>query len=614
MCGLVGFIGNGKKEDLDRILALLSHRGPDGEGIHIDYEKKIFLGHRRLAIRDIEGGIQPMSSRCHRYVLVYNGEIYNDQDLRNELESLGHKFETVSDTEVVLQALIEWGVPALARFDGQFALCFVDKLSDTVILARDRFGEKPLFWSQNHNGVIFASESNVLASHPWVVPKLDEVNCVRFLIMGYLPPPFSILQGVQQLRPGCYLRIGLGMIPEVSESQFALPWQSSQRNHSEPSTPHLRLIDIDHAVDSRRVADTEVGILLSGGIDSSLIANAAVRLGWNPSTFTIGFKDPTFDESHHAHLLAQKLRLQNFQKEFLNPSQNETFQILQTLDEPLADSSYLPTFTVFELSKQYSKVLLTGDGGDELFFGYEPYRVVRLSEFLGRVFPKWLSFCLLWILKRVPRSNSYMNSFDVAERFIDGLSSPLLRRVLVWMATLRTSDWKLFFDQNATLERVFDFVDEIPMDRDSVNSVRKLFLSTYLPGSIMTKSDRASMANSVEARTIFFYPDIVNFALSRSAGQEIKGKRGKQSLRRLASDAGLAEVSLRKKHGFAMPISETIRQLGIEAPIVALSSLNQLALNDEWDKLLSGKSTRVPFLWSVLSLVNCRSYRLAVGS
>jgi asparagine synthase (glutamine-hydrolysing) len=614
VCGLVGFIGNGKKEDLDRVLALLSHRGPDGEGTHIDYEKKIFLGHRRLAIRDIEGGIQPMSSRCLRYVLVYNGEIYNDKDLRNELKSLGHKFETVSDTEVVLQALIEWGVSALARLDGQFALCFVDKLSDTVILARDRFGEKPLFWSQNQNGVIFASESNVLASHPWVVPKLDEANCVRFLIMGYLPPPFSILEGVQQLRPGCYLRIGLGMNPEVSESQFALPWQNYQRNRSEPNASQLRLIDVDHAVDSRRVADTEVGILLSGGVDSSLIANAAVRLGWNPSTFTIGFKDPTFDESHHAHLLAQKLGLQNFQKAFLNPSQTETVQILQTLDEPLADSSYLPTFTAFELSKQYSKVLLTGDGGDELFFGYEPYRVVRLSEFLGRVFPKWLSFCLLWILKRVPRSNSYMNSLDVAERFIDGLSSPVLRRVLVWMATLRTSDWKLFFDQNATLERVFDFVDEIPMDRDSVNSVRKFFLSTYLPGSIMTKSDRASMANSVEARTIFFYPDILNFALSRSARQEIKGKRGKQSLRRLASDAGLGEVSLRKKHGFAMPISETIRQLGIEAPIVALSSINQLALNDEWDKLLRGKSTRVPFLWSVLSLVNCRSYRLAVSS
>jgi len=209
VCGIVGFCGPGNHEVLTHLVGKLQRRGPDGEGVFADKELRAYVGHRRLAIRDLQGGAQPMLAEGDRYVLSYNGELYNDIQLRQELELLGHKFVSRSDTEVVLRSLMQWGQAALQRLDGQFALCFLDRRDGSLLLARDRFGEKPLFWARISDGIVFASESNVLAQHPSFEPRLDEENCVRFLIMGYLPPPFSILQGVLQLLPGHYLRYSL---------------------------------------------------------------------------------------------------------------------------------------------------------------------------------------------------------------------------------------------------------------------------------------------------------------------------------------------------------------------------------------------------------------------
>lgn len=614
MCGIVGFFGSGDAADLARLTQLLAHRGPDGEGQFIDEHRQIFLGHRRLAIRDISGGGQPMHSLDERFVIVYNGELYNDRQLRQELESVGHRFVSESDTEVLLHALIEWKAEALARLDGQFALCFVNLESRDVIIARDRFGEKPLYWSQQSEGILFCSESSVLAQHPWVTPSLDENTCAQYLLLGYLPPPLSILRGVQQVRPGHALCFNTQQPDEIREFEFARPWENWKLNLSEESSGcSFGTEVIQAAVTSRRVSDVPAGVLLSGGVDSSLLVSSAVRADWWPPSFTIGFNEKSFDESTSASEIAAQIGIENTVRVLDGWSDDRVISLLQTLDEPLGDSSYLPTYEVFALASTKTKVLLTGDGGDELFFGYEPFRAFRFSQ----IFDRWLPPIFVRIIKRliriVPRSSSYMNRIEVTERFIDGLSYPSLLRVIVWMSTLRTFELEKFFVNKPHLETLVGDFASFDSGEDDLSTIRRYFLGSYLPGSIFAKSDTASMANSVESRTIFLHPSIVRYALSRRGRDEVSRRFGKLSLRQLAQDMGLRSVATRKKHGFAMPIAGILKNTRIPSPQVRMSAVNQSAVDHAWSAAQSGSTRHASFLWAALALVNSRSFRLATS-
>lgn len=613
MCGIVGFFGSGDASDLARLTRLLAHRGPDGEGQFIDEHRQIFLGHRRLAIRDISGGGQPMHSLDERFVIVYNGELYNDRQLRQELESLGHKFVSKSDTEVLLHALIEWKAEALARLDGQFALCFVNLESRDVIIARDRFGEKPLFWSKQSDGIIFSSESSVLAQHPWVTPKLDEESCTRYLLLGYLPPPYSILQGVQQVRPGHAVCFNAQRLDDVQEVVFARPWETWQ-----PETPGdvefpFGIDLLREAVASRRVSDVPAGILLSGGVDSSLVAASAVRGDWRPPTFTVGFAQDSFDESSEAAELADQLGLDNDLRMLSSWNDDRVVSILKTLDEPLGDSSYLPTFEVFELAAVQTRVLLTGDGGDELFFGYEPFRAFKFSQIVRRSLPLIMIRIIGQLIRKLPRSARYMNKVDIAERFFDGLPHPSVVRILVWMSTLRTFELGKFFSCSLSFPSMFKDLASVDSAEDDFSAIRRFFLGSYLPGSIFAKSDSGAMANSVEARTIFLHPSIVRYAISRRGHDEITRRFGKRSLRQLAQEIDLRNVAIKKKHGFALPIADILRGTEIAAPQIRLSCINQEAVDHAWDAARNGSVRNASFLWAVLALVNSRSYRLAAS-
>jgi asparagine synthase (glutamine-hydrolysing) len=353
-----------------------------------------------------------------------------------------------------------------------------------------------------------------------------------------------------------------------------------------------------------------VGVLLSGGVDSSLVALSAARIGWRPETFTIGFEDESYDESRFAAETARELGLNNYQMHMSAESWESVQDILKLLDEPLGDSSFLPTYSVFKLASSKSKVLLSGDGGDELFFGYEPFRILQLSNVIQRVIPALARRLTSSFLSFLPRTSSYMNRIDIAERLLDGVSYSGVNRVLVWMATLRVREWKRFFPKSGSPEAMFEFSDSLSEIEDFGEAVRRLFLLSYLPGNVLMKSDRASMSNSVEARTIFFHPEIVNFALTQTLGQEMRGGKGKQSLRRIARESGLTKVAARKKHGFALPVAEVLRNPKITAPQIDLPGIEQREVDQEWLKLQAGRPARVQFLWAALSLVNSRAYRL----
>ena len=615
MCGIVGFFGSGDVADLSRLTHLLAHRGPDDQGQFVNEHLGIFLGHRRLAIRDIAGGTQPMKSSDEKFVVVYNGELYNDRPLRGELESLGHRFTSESDTEVILHALIEWQTEALARFDGQFALCFVNLESRDVMIARDRFGEKPVFWSHQSEGVLFSSESSVLAQHSWITPTLDEEACMRYLLLGYLPPPQSILKGVRQVRPGHVVCFNAQRLDNVREFAFARPWdnwlpESSVKSGESPFGHEL----IEDAVATRNVSDVPAGILLSGGVDSSILANSAVRGGWYPPSFTIGFAEKSFDESFAAEALASQLGIESNVRVLDRWSDERVTSLLRTLDEPLGDSSYLPTFEVFDLASNQTKVLLTGDGGDELFFGYEPFRAFKTSQIFRRWLPPVLIQAIKGLIRRIPRSANYMNRIDVAERFVDGLAYPSVMRVVVWMSTLRTFELEKFFVHTPSITTLVGDLSSFDSGEDDLSSIRRYFLGSYLPGSIFAKSDTAAMANSVEARTIFLHPTIVRYALSRRGQDEITRRFGKRSLRQLAEELGLKSVATRKKHGFALPIAEILKNTHISSPQVKLSTINQSAVDQAWQAARAGSVRHASFLWAALALVNSRSYRVATST
>lgn len=614
MCGIVGFFGSGSSDDLSTLTEHLLHRGPDDVGLFVDKEIGVFLGHRRLAIRDVAGGCQPMTSVDRQYVLVYNGEIYNDHQLRNELELLGHNFRTASDTEVLLHALIEWNTAALTRLDGQFAFCFVDLRSREVILARDRFGEKPLFWSIQRDGIVFASESSCLAQHPWVTPELDEDSCTRYLLLGYLPPPYSILRGVQQVRPGHSLSFNLAELGHVNEVAFSRPWDSWMHPSVDGGCgAALGVNSLVEAVASRRVSDSPVGVLLSGGVDSSLVVASALRSGWKPETFTVGFASETFDESSHASLLSVQLGIRNSVRMLSAHDDDRLVKILRTLDEPLGDASYIPTFEVFEMASQHVKVLLTGDGGDEFFFGYEPFRAYLFSEKLRKWLPTALVKVISAVLKKLPQSATYMNKVDVATRFFDGLRFSPLTRILVWMSTLPTCDWAKFFLVAPSKEFVYRDIEAVERGNNELETIRRFFLGTYLPGSILAKSDTAAMANGVEARTVFFHPRIVDFALRRRGEDELSSRFGKRSLRKVSCEFGLTEVANRKKHGFALPVLDFLSKTQLAPPIIHLSNIRQEVIDEEWNAARAGSTRHPHFLWAALALVNSRSYRLATA-
>lgn len=615
MCGIVGFFGAGNSRDLEILTRLLSHRGPDAEGFYLDDRPGVFLGHRRLAIRDIVGGTQPMASADGRFVMVYNGELYNDRELKLALELQGHSFRTESDTEVLLRALIEWRTEILARIDGQFAFCFVDLETGDVVLARDRFGEKPLFWSMQAGGFLFSSESSVLAQHPWVTPELDEESCELFLLLGYLPPPHSILKGIQQVRPGHAVRFNFKTRGGVEHFSFARPWDVwVDESVSSIDASELKVEHLDEAVSTRRISDVPVGVLLSGGLDSSLVAACAVRTGWTPKSFTIGFGSDSYDESRGAQQTAKGLGIRNRTLLLEEWSSERVTQVLQTLDEPLGDSSYLPTYEVFNMASEDVKVLLSGDGADELLFGYEPFRASILAERVGKVVPKVISRTLGNILRRVPRRQSYMNRIDVAERFFDGLSRNSVRRVLLWMCTLRSYEWGKFFREPPDEQTLFRGLDEIEASGDTLEDIRRFFLSWYLPGSIFAKSDTGAMANGVEARTVYLSPKFVNFAMRRSSNHELTGGLGKHSLREVARKLGLKSVADRKKHGFALPVADVLRVCSLPQPRIQLSTIDQAAVDRAWDAAKSGEVRYSAFLWAALSLVNCRAYRVAIDS
>ena len=562
MCGIAGFLGSGDRGDLEAMTARLAHRGPDADGFFV--EEGVYLGHRRLSIVDLGGGAQPMSSADGRLVVVFNGEIYNHREIRAELTAKGHLFLTDhSDTEVLLHGWREWGEGLVGRLNGMWAFAIWDRDQRRLFLSRDRFGKKPLYYFQKNGTFAFASELTALLRHPFAPRGESEIARVKFLALGMIPAPHSAIEGIWKLPAAHNLDVRPDGLRVSRYWRYVLE-PDEPAGTEDDLAEELREL-VGRATRRRLMADVPLGIFLSGGIDSSLVAALAARELGGPAlrTFTIGFSEPSFDESAPARRMAEFLGTDHRQETLsLDAAVDVLPEIFNLLDEPQGDSSLLPTWLLCRFARREVTVALGGDGGDELFAGYDPFRALRLAGIYSRLVPRPLHMAIRLLAARLPVSHANISMDFKIKRTLRGLNYPPQLWNPVWMGALEPDELARVTDSRFPIEEIYseairawdECASDSPLDRSL-----QFFTEIYLQDGILAKADRASMMNSLEVRSPFLDIEVADFARRLPGRFKLRGGSTKYLLKRAAAPLLPPDIIRRKKKGFGSPIGPWLR-------------------------------------------------------
>jgi len=563
MCGFAGFIAReADPAALPRMLREIAHRGPDGEGTWEGTAGpwQVVLGHRRLAIIDLAGGVQPMTNEDGRVVITYNGELYNFQKLRVELERQGHRFRTRnSDTETIVHHMEQHGAAGVASLDGMFAFAVWDASAERLTLARDRCGIKPLYYAElADGGLAFGSELTAVLAHGGIDRALGAEGLASYFFSDYVHPPYTIVGGVKKLPPGHTLLWERGRL-QTPRAFWQVPTAVAAPADDDALAERL-WGEIERAVEAQLVADVPVGIFLSGGIDSSSVAAAAARrAGRRMTAFSIGFEDATFDESAYARMVAAELGVEHVTETLREENLLEIVDLaLDKLDEPLADPSFLPTFLLSRLAARHVKVVIGGDGGDELWGGYPTYRAHRLAAIYGAI-PGWIRGHLIEpAIARLPVDDRYQSLEWKLRRFTGRWDDARTVRHLRWMSSVDLPDLPRAVPAARGL-RPATLSARVPPGDDWMNQILALDFSTYMSGSVLTKVDRASMAHGLEVRPPLLDDALVDFAFGLPSRVKLRGGRLKYLLKRAARGRIPDAVIDRPKKGFGIPLAAWLR-------------------------------------------------------
>jgi asparagine synthase (glutamine-hydrolysing) len=574
MCGIAGLIdlrpNRGATEVLRAICTRMTHRGPDGEGIHVD--GPVALGHRRLSIIDPAGGAQPMRNADGNLWVTFNGEIYNFQELRRELTSRGHRFDTRSDTEVLLRSYEEYGCGCVHKFRGMFAFAIWDAKERRLFMARDRVGKKPLYYAGLDRQFVFASEVQALLAHPGIHREIEPSALDDFLTYGYVPSPKSAFRGVFKLPPAHTLTVDLGDESTEIRPRIERYWQlayAPKLELSEDDAAAALIESLTEAVRLRLVTDVPLGALLSGGVDSSLIVALMSRLSDQPvKTFSVGFDEQSFNELPHARRVARHCGTIH-QELVVRP---DALEILPTLvrhyGEPLADSSIIPTFHVARLTREHVTVALNGDGGDECFAGYERYLGDRMAEWYGRIPPKLRARVIEPCARLIPESLPAGHRLGQAKRFLGAASQPWQHRYVRWVSyfpheakdELYSADFSMHlgcYDAAAWLTERLEALGRTGLS--SSDSLLAADVGSYLPEDLLVKMDIASMANSLESRSPLLDHRFMEFAARLPGKFKIRGTNLKYLLKKVAAPLLPPGMLNRRKMGLGVPVGSWLR-------------------------------------------------------
>ncbi len=564
MCGIAGFIAETREradERLARLKAMcgtIVHRGPDEEGVAI--KGRAAMGMRRLSIIDLATGQQPIYNTDRTKLIVFNGEIYNFRELRAELESLGYRFKTNSDTEAIIHAYDAFGEKCVDKLRGMFAFAIWDDANERLFMARDRVGKKPLIYAVTPTGeFVFGSEVKVLLEHGQVRRDIDRGALDAYLTFGYVPEEVCIFKDVKKLEPGHSLVFEKGKV--TTRQYWDLNFAAEPIDDGESEIAGDLLSRLEEAVRIRLISEVPLGAFLSGGVDSSAIVGLMAKILDKPvKTFSIGFNEDTFDELHYARLAAKHFRTEHH--EFvLTPDCVETIdELVWHFDEPFADQSALPTYMVSKLAREHVTVVLSGDGGDELFAGYTRYVTDRSRSGFGML-PKSVRNGLLRPLsENLPhgaRGKNYLFniSLDAAGRYIDSIShfNGPKRRSLYSTESRRQMNGSF-----ELCEKLFGQITRDSRTDDAIERLLYLDTKTYLPADILTKVDRMSMASSLEARSPLLDHQLIDHVARIPSHLKLRGKETKYIFKKAVEKLVPAEILGRKKQGFGVPISEWI--------------------------------------------------------
>jgi asparagine synthase (glutamine-hydrolysing) len=552
MCGIAGFVGHGERADVERMAKTLEHRGPDDKGIV--FEHGVALGFARLAIIDITAsGHQPMWSEDKKKAIVFNGEIYNFKTLRKELEQKGHTFRSSSDTEVILKLYDEYGEGCFEKMVGMFGIALYDLAENKLLLARDRMGEKPLYWAKTGKTLLFASEVKSLLASGLVEKVLNTDALNQYLLFDYVPTPHSIFSGIQKLEPATVLVYQDGAITKKSY------WKPSERLSDISIDEAKSKLDslLAQSVSRQLVADVPLGVFLSGGLDSSTVSYYAQKASSRPiETFSIGFDEGSFDESGYARQMAKALGTNHHEK-IVTPQDALDLvpKLGDVLDEPMADASILPTLLLSKFTREHVTVALGGDGGDELFAGYPTFLAERYFSVYARL-PGFMRELTERTVRMWPASHKNMGLAFLAGKFVSGDASDQVRRHMEWLGTFGESD------RHALVQGKYDVFSEAEayskeyLRQDEGNKLLWTYARTYLMDQVLVKIDRASMHFSLETRAPFLDHEIVDFAFSLPYSFKRRGNVLKYLLKETMRGKLPQNIIDRPKKGFGVPMAK----------------------------------------------------------
>lgn len=613
MCGITGIFHFDKqkvadKNKLKKMTDVLRHRGPDGEGFFID--KNIGLGHRRLSIIDLDTGDQPMYSDDGKKILVFNGEIYNYIELRGELKKKGYQFHTNSDTEVVIKAYEEWGFECQNKFNGMWAFALYDKTKHQLFLSRDRIGEKPLHYSIYDNTFVFGSE--IKSIFKYGIPKEIDFSLTEiYLVFANVPQPFTFYKNIKKLEAGHYLIVDERGIKDYTYWDF--PEVDENNMISDTNYVYQKFDELFRdAVKIRMRADVPYGAFLSGGLDSSSVVSVMSGISNQPiNTFTIGFPEKDFDESKLAEEVAIKFNTNHFTGTVSPDSFQETLEkVVSHYDEPFGDSSAIPTGYVSKFAAQKVKMVLTGDGGDEVLSGYNSYVGVKIAEkynslpsFLKKNFPNMVS------LFKKPIKGRFRLKLNRVEDIARTSILPFNERILRKRAF---TDFNLIkqLTKNINVYRVEDFIVDLMKKNPYKDEFYKLMWMNFkydLPNDYLVKVDRMSMAYSLETRLPFLDYRLIEFMVRVDKNIKMQGFERKSILRKTIGKKLPKELLNAPKKGFGIPLREWFKDTSLENYIMQnLNNVGHLLSNKIINNIIkdnnNGRSDNGNFIWELLIL------------
>jgi asparagine synthase (glutamine-hydrolysing) len=614
MCGICGVLHKDRHQPVEQIAIkrmcdAIVHRGPDDEGYHV--AGQVGLGMRRLSIIDLETGSQPIYNEDHSCVIVFNGEIYNHQEIRHQLEARGHRFRTHSDTEAIVHAYEEYGDACPEYLNGMFAFAIWDERRQRLFLARDRLGIKPLYYSVESERLVFGSELKSLLQIRDMSKTIDGKALDNFLTFEYIPAPATIFEQIRKLPPAHTLGYEQGTIR--IQRYWSLRYQRSSESE-EKLAERLRELLYD-AVKIRLMSDVPLGAFLSGGLDSSSIVAMMRRATDSVKTFSIGFDDSTYNELPFARAVASAFHTEHYE-EFLDPDiVSLADRLLRHLDEPFGDFSIFPTYLVSQMARKYVTVVLSGDGGDELLAGYDTYladRMARQYQLLPAVVRRGI---INPAVRRLPPTRKKKGLINRARRFVEGLQLPPHLQHVRWMIFLQESDkvdlYRSDYRDSLREHNPYRFIEEKLKEIDSQDPLDQqeyVDITTYLVDNILVKVDRMSMATSLETRVPFLDHRFVEFAASIPARLRLNNKTTKYLLKTALRDQLPDTILKRGKEGFSIPIKNWMKQ---ELKPMMLDALSEQQVRDTGffeprtvrrliDEHLAGRENHSHRLWALM--------------